>query len=379
MTAAPKGLAGVVVAESKIGLVNGTEGKLIYSGYKIEDLAENASFEEVVFLLWNGRLPNAKELEQLRSDIANNADLPLDLLAQMKTWPKTIDPMSMLRTAVSALAFYDPDSEDNTDAANKRKAMRLTGQITTICAAWDRIRKGHEPLAPRKDLKLAANFVYMLTGQEPDPTTTSAIDTYLVLLAEHGMNASTFAARVTVATGADMHSGVVSAIGTLKGPSHGGANAEAMRMFLEIGDPSNVENWFKTEIKGKDRRIMGIGHRIYKALDPRAAILRERARDLAASSGNLKWFEIASKLDDLARSDSYFIERNLYANVDYYSAIVLYTIHLDVDMFTPLFAMSRIAGWSAHIIEQFSNNRLIRPDVDYVGPMDLPWVPLDKR
>ncbi len=379
MTAAPKGLAGVVVAESKIGLVNGTEGKLVYAGYKIEDLAENASYEEVVFLLWNGRLPNAQELEQLRSDIANHAALPPDLLTQMKMWPKTIDPMAMLRTAVSALAFYDPDSEDNSEAANKRKAMRLTGQITTICAAWDRIRKGHEPLAPRKDLKLAANFVYMLTGKEPDPTTTSAIDTYLVLLAEHGMNASTFASRVTVATGADMHSGIVSAIGTLKGPSHGGANAEAMRMFLEIGDPANVENWFKTEIKGKDRRIMGIGHRIYKALDPRAAILKERARNLAASSGNLKWFEIASKLDDLARADSYFIERNLYANVDYYSAIVLYTIDLDVDMFTPLFAMSRIAGWTAHIIEQFGNNRLIRPDVDYVGPTDLPWVPLEQR
>lgn len=379
MTAAPKGLAGVVVAESKIGLVNGTEGKLVYAGYKIEDLAENASYEEVVFLLWNGRLPSAQELEQLRSDIANHAALPPDLLTQMKMWPKTIDPMAMLRTAVSALAFYDPDSEDNSEAANKRKAMRLTGQITTICAAWDRIRKGHEPLAPRKDLKLAANFVYMLTGKEPDPTTTSAIDTYLVLLAEHGMNASTFASRVTVATGADMHSGIVSAIGTLKGPSHGGANAEAMRMFLEIGDPANVENWFKTEIKGKDRRIMGIGHRIYKALDPRAAILKERARNLAASSGNLKWFEIASKLDDLARADSYFIERNLYANVDYYSAIVLYTIDLDVDMFTPLFAMSRIAGWTAHIIEQFGNNRLIRPDVDYVGPTDLPWVPLEQR
>lgn len=376
---AKKGLEGVVVAESRTSLVNGQEGKLVYDGYSIETLAENALFEEVAYLLWNERLPNKSELENLRQSIATEGELPAAIVSQLKAYPKDADPMALLRTAVSALAMYDADSEDNSVEANRRKAIRLTGQITTICAAWDRIRKGNEPIAPRKDLNLAQNFVYMLTGQEPDEAATQAVNTYLVLLAEHGMNASTFASRVTVATGSDMHSGIVSGIGTLKGPSHGGANAEAMRMFLEIGEPENVKPWFQKNIKEGDRRIMGIGHRIYKALDPRAAILEERTKALAESSGNLKWFQIAKNLADTARADDYFIERKLYPNVDYYSAILLYTIDLDVDMFPPLFAMSRVAGWTAHIMEQFANNRLIRPDVNYVGPMGLQWVPVDQR
>ncbi len=377
--ATKKGLEGVIVAESKTSLVNGQEGKLIYGGYTIETLAENALFEEVAFLLWNERLPGRRELENLRVAIAAEAALPDSIVDQMKRYPKDADPMAMLRTVVSALGMVDPDGEDNSREANRRKAIRLTGQMTTICAAWDRIRKGQEPVAPRKDLTLAQNFIYMLTGVEPDQTASDAINVYLVLLAEHGMNASTFAARVTVATGSDMHSGIVSGIGTLKGPSHGGANAEAMRMFLEIGEPENVESWFRQNIKEGDRRIMGIGHRIYKALDPRAAILERHAEALAKSTGNLKWFQIAKKLADIARADQYFIDRKLYPNVDYYSAIVLYTIHLDVDMFTPLFAMARIAGWSAHIIEQFANNRLIRPDVSYIGPLGLQWMPVDQR
>jgi citrate synthase len=376
---AKKGLEGIVVAESKTSLVNGQEGKLVYEGYDIETLAANALFEEVAFLLWDGRLPNKAELEHLRAAIATEAVLPAEIIAQMKAYPKKADPMAMLRTVVSALAMYDGDSEDNSSESNRRKAIRLTGQITTICAAWDRIRKGQEPIAPRQDLTLAENFIYMLNGTGPDKTASEAINVYLVLLAEHGMNASTFASRVTVATGSDMHSGIASGIGTLKGPSHGGANAEAMHMFLEIGDPANVAGWFQKNIKEGDRRIMGIGHRIYKALDPRAAILEEKAHALAVSSGNEKWFQIAKQLAETARADQYFIERKLYPNVDYYSAIVLYTIELDVDMFTPLFAMARVVGWSAHIMEQFANNRLIRPDVNYVGPMGLPWVPVDQR
>lgn len=376
---AKKGLEGVVVAESKTSLVNGQEGKLVYQGYSIETLAENALYEEVAFLLWNERLPNRAELENLRAAIAAEAALPDLIISHLKSYPRQADPMAVLRTAVSALALTDPDSEDNSMEANRRKAVRLTGQITTICAAWNRIRQGLEAVAPRKDLNLAQNFMYMLTGQEPDPVASAAINTYLVLLAEHGMNASTFASRVTVATGSDMHSGVVSGIGTLKGPSHGGANAEAMRMFLEIGEPEHVANWFKTHIKEGERRIMGIGHRIYKALDPRAAILERHAEALARSSGNEKWFQIAKQLADTARADEYFIERRLYPNVDYYSAILLYTIDIDVDMFPPLFAMSRIAGWTAHIIEQFANNRLIRPDVNYTGPLGLQWVDIDQR
>ncbi len=376
---AKKGLDGVSIGPSRLSLVNGTEGKLIYAGYRIEDLAANATYEEVVYLLWNDRLPNQQELEELRAAIASEAVVYEPVLTHLKQYPKNANAMAVLRTAVSELAFYDPDSEKYDLNSLHRKAIRMTGQVTTICAAWARIRQGQEAIPPRKDLTLAENFVYMLTGKDPDKTASDAIDTYMVLLTEHGMNASTFSARVTTSTGSDMHSAIVSAIGTLKGPSHGGANTEAMKMFMEIGTPENVEPWFNQHIKTGERRIMGIGHRVYKALDPRAAILRERAKALADTSGNTQWFEIADRLAKLARSDQYFIERNLYPNVDYYSAIVLYTLNIDIDMFTPLFAMSRMAGWTSHIIEQVTDNRLIRPSVDYVGKMDLPWVPIDQR
>jgi citrate synthase len=374
-----KGLDNVVIDESKLSLVNGTEGKLIYAGYKIEDLAAHALYEEVVFLLWNGRLPNRAELEALRSEIAAHAAVPAEVLAILKQLPRDSDPMAVMRSAVSLLAHYDPDSENTTPEANRRKAVRLNGQAVTLAAAWPRIRKGLEPVAPRTDFNLAQNFVYMLRNAEPEASAVDAVNAYMVLLTEHGMNASTFSSRVTVSTGSDMHSAIVSAIGTLKGPAHGGANTEAMRMFLEIGDPANVQKWFDENIKTGKRRIMGIGHRVYKALDPRAAVLRDRAEALARGSGNARWFEIADQLAGLARQDSYFIERNLHPNVDYFSAIVLYTLDLEVDMFTPLFAMSRMAGWTAHIMEQSANNRLMRPDVLYIGPMDLPWTPIDAR
>ncbi|MCK6579076.1 MAG: citrate synthase [Anaerolineae bacterium] len=379
MVQAKKGLDGVSIGDSRLSLVNGTEGKLIYAGYKIEDLAANALYEEVVYLLWNGRLPNAVELEELRAALSVQGVVPAEVLQQMKSYPKSANPMAVLRTSTSALAFYDPDSEDTGIEAQKRKALRMTGQVTTLTAAWYRIRQGLEPISPRKDLNLSQNFMYMLTGTEPEATAVDAVNAYMVLLTEHSMNASTFSSRVATSTGADMHSAVVAAIGTLKGPAHGGANEEAMRMFMEIAEVANVEPWFNENIKSGKRRIMGIGHRVYKALDPRAAVLRERAAALSRASGNTKWFEIADQLANLARADQYFIERNLYPNVDYFSAIVLYTLNLDVDMFTPLFAMSRMAGWTAHIIEQQTDNRLIRPTADYVGPMDRQWVPLDQR
>jgi citrate synthase len=372
------GLQGVVVADITSSLVDGENGRLIYEGYEIEDLAANALFEDVAFLLWHHRLPNGQELESLRAEIAAEAVLPQGVIDLMKALPKDAVPMAVLRTVVSALAHYDADSESMDKAVALKKAVRLTGQITTACAAWDRIRKGHEPIAPRADLNLSENFVYMLTGKDPDPTVAAAFNVYMVLLAEHGMNASTFAARVITATGADMHSAIVGAIGALKGPSHGGANAEAMEQFLEIGEVENVKPWFEKHIKSGERRIMGIGHRIYKALDPRAQILREHAKRLAEASNNTKWFQIADDLANLARADQYFIERKLYPNVDYYSAIVLYTLELDIDMFTPLFAMSRIVGWTANVIDQMSG-RLIRPDANYVGPMGLKWVPVDQR
>ncbi|HRL10750.1 MAG TPA: citrate/2-methylcitrate synthase [Aggregatilineales bacterium] len=374
-----KGLDNVIVGESKTSLVDGHAGKLIYCGYKIEDLAANALFEEVVYLLWHYRLPNRKELEDLRLHIAREAVLPVEVVQHMRQLPKDSNAMAVLRSVVSLLGIHDREGEAMDADAVRHKAVRLTGQITTACAAWARLARGEEPVAPKANYNLAENFVYMLTGQEPGRSAVDAVNVYLVLLAEHGMNASTFTSRVVTATGADFHSAIVAAIGALKGPSHGGANAEAMHQFLEIGEPENVEKWFAENIKSGKRRVMGIGHRVYKALDPRAQILKEKAAALAKESGNSKWYDIARKLDDLARADDYFISRNLYANVDYYSAIVLYTLHLPVDMFTPLFAMSRIAGWSAHVLEQMANNRLIRPDVNYVGPMNLEWQGVDYR
>ena len=376
---ANRGLEGVVVAETRTSLVDGAAGRLSYGGYRIEDLAAHASFEEVVFLLWHHRLPDAAELEALRHDIAANTGLPADLLKLVSAYPPDADPMAVLESAVAALAFHDVDAADNSLEASRRKAVRLTGQITTLCAAWIRLRQGENPIAPRSDLSLAQNFLYMLRGVEPDATAAAALNVYLVLLAEHGMNASTFTARVVTATESDIHSAVVAAIGALKGPAHGGANTAAMNMFMEIGDPCRVADWFSDEVLDKRRRIMGIGHRVYKAPDPRASVLKQHARALAASTGNGKWFDIAEKLELAARANDFFIQRRLFPNVDYYSAILLYTIDLDVDMFTPLFVMSRIAGWSAHIFEQKRNNRLIRPKANYVGPLDLEWQPVAER
>lgn len=373
------GLEEAVVADINTSYIDGSIGELIYSGYAIEDLAENAAFEEVLFLLFHTRLPNRQEYEDLRQSIARNAAVPEAVIAMLKSLPKDTAAMAALRTAVSMLSAFDPDAENLTDKdAARAKAIRLTGQITTICAAWIRIVKGAEPVAPRADLGLAENFVYMMTGAEPDATACAAVNVYLVLLAEHGMNASTFTTRVVTATGSDMHSAIVAGIGALKGPSHGGANSAAMNMFLEIGAVENVQPWFEKYIKSGQRRIMGIGHRVYKSNDPRAGILRRHAKALAENSGKRLWYDIAVKLAETARADEYFISRDLYPNVDYYSAIVLYTLDLDVDMFTPLFAMSRIAGWSAHVIAQMGG-RLIRPKANYSGPRGCKWIPIDER
>ena len=373
------GLEGAIVADITTSYIDGGIGKLVYCGYAIEDLAETTSFEEILFLLFNSRLPKRSEYENLRAIIAAGAALPPAVVDMMKSLPSQTPAMAVLRTAMSMLSAYDDDAEDLTDKeVAKAKAFRLTGQLTTICAAWMRIVKGQEPIAPRPELSVAENFVYMMSGETPEATACAALNVYLVLLAEHGMNASTFAARVVTATGSDMHSAIVAGIGALKGPAHGGANSEAMKMFIEIGDVDNVEPWFQENIKSGKRRIMGIGHRVYKAYDPRAGILRRYTEALAASSGQSKWLDIAVKLAETARADDYFVQRNLYPNVDYYSAILLYTLGLDIDMFTPLFAMSRISGWSAHVIAQMGG-RLIRPKANYVGPHDLQFTPMDQR
>jgi citrate synthase len=374
-----KGLAGVVAGSTRKSLVDGEQGRLYYAGYPIADLAVKATFEEVAYLLWNDKLPTQAQLNELSAQLKAEYSVPAEVLQIMQGLPTSTHPMSALRTAVSLLGNYDPEADDNSVAANRRKAIRLTAKVPTLTAAWARIRKGQAPVAPRSDLSIAANFVYMFNNRDPHPTETEAVDAYLILLADHGFNASTFTARAVTSTDADMYSAMVAAIGSLKGAKHGGANEAAMNMFLEVKEVDNVTNFFENEIKGKGRKIMGIGHRVYKTLDPRARVLRERAEAMAKGTGNDKWFQIADQLATLARDDEYFVDRRLYPNVDYFSAIVLYTLDIPVDFFTPLFAMSRMPGWSSHVIEQWEDNPLVRPDVQYTGPIDLPWVPISDR
>jgi citrate synthase len=374
-----KGLEGAVIADTRLSRVMGDVGRLVYCGYEISDLAEHASFEEVVFLLWNKQLPTRAELEALRKTLT--AEMPLSdaELDIIRRFPTKAHPMGVLRTAVSTIGLFDPHADDNSPEANQHKAVRLTARIPTIIAAWARIRAGKAPIQPRADLGLAANFLYMLRGKDPEPREVDALNVYLVLLADHGMNASTFTARVVTSTDGDMYSAITAAIGSLKGPKHGGANEAAMRMFLEIGSPDNVEKWFNDEVKGKGRRIMGVGHRVYKAFDPRARVLKQHVDNLGPGAVDNPVFHIATRLEKLVLSDPYFVERKLYPNVDYYSSIVLNAIGVDTDLQTPLFAMSRVAGWSAQVIEQWADNRLIRPLDNYIGPMDLKWVPVEQR
>jgi citrate synthase len=374
-----KGLEGAVVADTRLSRVMGGIGRLIYCGYDIADLAEHASYEEIVFLLWNQRLPTRSELQQLHKALI--ADMPLSSaeLDIMRRFPAKAHPMAVLRTAVSTTGLFDPSADDNSPEANQRKALRLTARMPTISAALSRIRAGKEPIPPRDNLGHAANFLYMLRGKDPEQSEIDALNVYLVLLADHGMNASTFTARVVTSTDGDMYSAITAAIGSLKGPKHGGANEAAMRMFREIGSPGNVDQWFKDEVKGKGRRIMGVGHRVYKAFDPRARVLKKHVENLGTLAQDNSVFQIATRLEKLVLTDDYFVERKLYPNVDYYSAIVLDAIGVDTDLQTPVFAMSRVAGWSAQVIEQWSDNRLIRPLDNYIGPMDLSWVPLDQR
>lgn len=375
---ATKGLAGVIAADTSLSRVDGENGILIYRGYDILDLGRNASFEEVIYLLWNGDLPNKEQLDAFKAALAAKRAIPTSALAVMKLMPHEAHPMAVLRTVVSFMGTIDPQADDISLEAAQRKALTLTAVMPTIIAAWERIRNNQEPIAPRNNLGHAANFLYMLSGQEPSAEAVSAIDAYLVLLADHGFNASTFASRVTTGTLSDMYSAISTGIGTLKGVAHGGANQAAMEQFMDAAQRGDVEAWFK-EMRESGKRIMGIGHRVYKVEDPRAKILKPLAAELAASSGQDEWYEIARKIEEMARADDFFIERNLYANVDYYSAVVLYTVDIPIDQFTPLFAMSRVAGWTAHVLEQLGDNRLIRPKARYVGATERKFVPLEDR
>ncbi|HEU5209492.1 MAG TPA: citrate/2-methylcitrate synthase [Longimicrobiales bacterium] len=373
-----KGLEGVVAAQTRISKVMGEEGRLIYSGFEIDDLARNTTFEEVCHLLWYGELPGRADLDRLRSELVQGAGVDERVLGVVRAAPQNTHPMATLRTAVSALAFSDADAEDMSPEASQRKAIRLTGQVVTLTAAIDRLRKGRDPIAPRADLGLAANLLYMLTGEDPDSDAERIIDAALTLHAEHGLNASTFAARVTAATLADMHSAVTSAIGTLKGPLHGGANERVMRMLFEIDRPENADRWV-TDALARGEKIMGFGHRVYRALDPRAPILKELAGRLNARGGETRWLDISEQVQQVMAREMQARGKKIYPNVDFFSASVYYTLGIEMDLFTNIFASARMAGWTAHIMEQWQDNRLIRPRAEYIGPERREVVPIEQR
>ena len=374
MSKLKKGLQDVVVATSSICYIDGQKGILSYRGMDIHDLAEQSTFEEVCYLLWFGRLPKQTELDEATAAMGRSRALPEPVVQLLKSFPQDAPPMDVLRTAVSALSHYDPDAAANDKPANLRKTYRLTGQIASIVAAADRIRNGQEPVSPDPGLAHAANFVYMLTGNKPDATAARALDVALILHADHEFNASTFAARVTIATLTDIHSAITSAIGTLKGPLHGGANQDVMRMLIEIGETERAETYIK-EALARKQKISGFGHRVYRTEDPRATHLRRMSRDLSESSGTRKWFETSRVIEEVVKR-----EKNINANVDFYSATVYYNLGIPVDLFTPLFAVSRISGWTAHVLEQLDNNRLIRPRAEYTGPPHpAPYIAMNER
>ncbi|MGZ4833817.1 MAG: citrate synthase [Terriglobales bacterium] len=374
-TLTPKGLEGVVAAVSSICYIDGDRGILAYRGIDIHELADNSTFEETCFLLWFGKLPTAGELRDLKRNLADERKLDPAIVNMIRQAPRHALPMDVLRTAVSALSFYDPEDKLNTPEANLHKSVRLTSQLAMIVAAYDRVRKGRPIAEPDRSLSHAANFLLMLNGEPPSKTAERALDIALILHADHELNASTFAARVTAATLSDMHSAITSGIGALKGPLHGGANEAVFKILTEIdkagADP--VEH-----IKGmlaQKKKIPGFGHRVYHTEDPRATHLRQMSRELGESSGQAKWWQYSDKIEKYLKG-----EKKLNANVDFYSASTYHTLGIEVDLFTPVFAVSRISGWTAHVMEQLNDNRLIRPRADYIGPpYPQHYVPIDRR
>jgi citrate synthase len=385
------GLEDVVATSSAICFLDGDRGVLAYRGYDIHDLARFATFEEVCYLLWHGRLPTRPELGDLQTQLAAARPLPEPIIRLMKMLPpsgpstgsgspraqSSGEGMDALRTLTSALGHYDPDADDDSPRASYRKSVRLTGQLASLVATWGRMQEGGNPVAPDPAMGHAANFLYMLTGQRPNPTAVKAMDIALTLHADHELNASTFAARVAAATLTDVHSAIVAGIGTLKGPLHGGANAEVMKMLLEIGldaSADRVDSYIRGKLARKEK-ISGFGHRVYRTEDPRATHLRRMSKELGERAGNTKWFEMSERIEAIVRG-----EKKLYPNVDFYSASAYYTMGIAIDLYTPIFAVSRISGWTAHVLEQYANNRLIRPRAEYTGPQyPQSWVPLEQR
>ncbi len=369
---ATRGLEGVVATTSSISSI--IDDTLTYVGYNIDDLAENASFEEVIYLLWHLRLPTISELKELKKQLATNMELPKEVIDHLKQFPSNeVHPMAVLRSAVSLLGIYDKEADVMEEEANYRKAVRLQAKMPAIVTAFSRIRNGEEPVAPREDLGFAANFLYMLSGKEPEAVEIEAFNKALVLHADHELNASTFTARVCVATLSDVYSGVTAAIGALKGPLHGGANEQVMKMLTEIDSLENVEPAIRAKLNNKEK-IMGFGHRVYQQGDPRAKHLKEMSRRLTERRGESKYYEMSTMIQDIVTS-----EKGLPPNVDFYSASVYHSLGIDHDLFTPIFATSRVSGWLAHILEQYSNNRLIRPRADYTGPGKQEYVAIEKR
>ena len=360
---AGSGLEGVVVAESRVSRIDGAAGTLEYGGYPIEELAEHTTFEEVAYLLWHGELPDEKQLARVRQRLANGYRLPDEVYELIRATPPSAHPMAVLRTAISALGLYDPQTEDMSREANLDKAIRLTAQFQTITAATARIRRGKEPVSPRDDLSVAANLLYMLNGEEPGEREARTMDVALILHAEHGFNASTFSARVTVATLADMHSALTSAIGTLKGPLHGGANERVMRMLEQIGEPDRAEAWILDALERKEK-IMGFGHRVYRTVDPRAPILRRLGDEL----GRSKWLDMSDRVREVMEREMKQRGKAIYTNVDFFSASVYDRLGVPMELFTNIFACARVTGWTAHVLEQLEDNRLIRPKAKYTGP-----------
>jgi len=372
---APKGLEGVVATTSGICYIDGDQGVLAYRGIDIHELADHSTFEETCYLLWCGRLPTRDELKEIRDRLAEERKLDPAIINLLQSAPKHVVPMDVLRTAVSALSFYEAEERKNDHGANIRKAIRLTSQIAMIVAAYDRIRKGKPFVVPDRSLSHAANFLLMLNGTKPTPTAERALDIALILHADHELNASTFAARVTAATLSDMHSSIVSAIGCLKGPLHGGANEAVFTILQAIDRSGSNPIEYVRGMLAQKKKVPGFGHRVYHTEDPRATHLRKMSQDLGNSNGQGKWFEMSHAIEQFVKA-----EKKLNANVDFYSASTYHTLGIDVDLFTPVFAVSRVSGWTAHVIEQLDDNRLIRPRADYIGPAyPQHYMPIDKR
>lgn len=373
MAVAAEGLEDVVAGTSAICTVDGVRGRLIYRGYDISDLAEHTSFEEVVALLWDGELPNRGQLDQLKRELGANRQIPAPLLDLMRRFPRETKPLHVLRTVVSAASMHDPEVEDLSPAASRRKAIRLTGLVGSTVATWHRLRAGQEPVAPDPSMSVAGNFLYQLFGERPKDVYERTMDVALILHADHELNASTFTGRVIAATLSDMHSSVTGAIGALKGPLHGGANEGVIDMLKQIESPERAEAWVMDAFARKER-IMGFGHRVYRVEDPRAAYLRRMSEQIGQDAGDLRWYQSSEKVREIVKR-----EKGLEVNVDFYSASTYHSMGIPTDLFTAIFAVARIVGWTAHIMEQYSHNRLIRPRADYIGPDDRKWVPIEQR